>query len=67
MAKKKSGRSPVIAALMVFVGVVFFLFGAGLDLTIVGLPAGIPLDAIGVLLALGGLGVGVFGQSGGSK
>jgi len=52
---------------MVFVGVVFFLFGAGLDLTVVGLPAGVPLDAIGVLLALGGLGVGVFGQSGGSK
>ena len=57
----------MIAALMVFVGVIFFLFGAGLDLTVVGLPAGIPLDAIGVLLALGGLGVGVFGQSGGPK
>ena len=57
----------MIAALMVFVGVVFFLFGAGLDLTVVGLPAGVPLDAIGVLLALGGLGVGVFGQPGGSK
>ena len=64
---KKSGRSPVIAALMVFIGIIFFLFGAGLDLTIVGLPAGIPLDALGVLLALGGVGVGVFGQSGGSK
>lgn len=65
MAKKKPSRSPVIAALMVFVGIVFFLFGAGLDLTIVGLPAGIPLDALGVLIALGGLGIGAFG--GGTK
>lgn len=53
MAKKKSHTS---LALMV-VGALLFLFGGGLDLTVVGLPEGLTVNIIGILLILTGAGV----------
>jgi hypothetical protein len=49
--------SDVAAALAVLAGITLFLFGAGLDLTVIGLPAGITADILGILLILFGLGI----------
>jgi hypothetical protein len=56
----KKGISPINAAvgmILMLVGVVLFLFGAGLDLTVIGLPAGIGVDALGIILVIGGAGM----------
>jgi len=57
MPKAERKHSPIVAALMIFAGLVLVLFGTGIDLTVVGLPAGITAQVIGIGLILGGAGV----------
>lgn len=48
---------------LVGIGVLVFVIGTVADVTIVGLPEGLGLDAIGVLLILAGAGVSLIGTS----
>ena len=53
----KTKPSVIPGLILIVVGFLLFFFGAGLDLTIVGLPAGIGVDALGILLIIVGLGM----------
>jgi len=55
MARKRNGW---VSALGVLAGVILFLFGSGLDLTVVGLPAGLTADVLGVVIIALSLGYG---------
>ena len=46
---------------LVGIGILIFVIGTVADVTIVGLPEGLGLDAIGVLLILAGAGVSLIG------
>jgi hypothetical protein len=51
---KKSDSLSAADYILIAVGLLLFLFGAGLDLTVIGLGAGVTADAIGVLFIIAG-------------